>query len=304
MTRSEIKKMLTYTEHLMNHIYWFKQDFVTNPEKEHVGMAVNYTDIKERKADFIRQLINTITNWVYSKQKVQELLTRELEISGNDYGYSMSQITTSAFNKFRPGNPQGQFGELLLFNFIQYFFEAAPVLRKMKITTSTGHERFGADAIHYTLDDSGRHIFILGESKCYESTYQFNSAFKASVESICSTFDNIDSELNLYIYDDFIESELQSVAEEYKRGTLTNVRFELVCLIVYNENKEITGSSEDEIKESIQAIIEKRLNSTKAFACFSNKPQVLLDRINYIIFPIWGLDKLLDNFSLNTGISK
>lgn len=304
MTKDEIKKLLTYTDHLMNHIHWFRQDFVTNPEKEHVGVAVNYTDIKERKADFMKQLVNSILNWVYSKQKVQELLAKELEVSGNDLGYSMSQVTTSAFNKFRPGNPQGQFGELLLFNFIQYFFKAVPVLRKMRITTSTGHERFGADAIHYTLDDEEKHMFILGESKCYERSYQFNTAFKASVDSICATFNNLDTELNLYIYDDFIESELQSIAEGYKRGALSNVRFELVCLIVYNENKAITGSSEDEIKESIQAVIEERLNSTKTLACFSNKSQALLDRINYIVFPIWGLNELLDNFSLNIGISK
>ena len=32
---------------------------------------------------------------------------------------------------------QGQFGELLLFHFIQKFMQATPLLRKMKIATSS-----------------------------------------------------------------------------------------------------------------------------------------------------------------------
>lgn len=61
--------------------------------------------------------------------------------------------------KFRKGCPQGQYGELLLFNFIQHFFKAAPLLRKMPITTNPGLERHGADAIHY-LDNGDEQIFF------------------------------------------------------------------------------------------------------------------------------------------------
>ena len=71
MTKDEIENLLTSTTMLMNHVYWYKQEFTTKPEKEHFGSAINYTDIKERKDDFIRELINTINSWVYSKSRVQ-----------------------------------------------------------------------------------------------------------------------------------------------------------------------------------------------------------------------------------------
>ena len=39
--------------------------------------------------------------------------------------------------------------------------KAVPLLRKMKITTSSQHERFGADAIHYKVEN-GKNINNFG----------------------------------------------------------------------------------------------------------------------------------------------
>ena len=54
--------------------------------------------------------------------------------------------------------------------------QATPLLRKMKIATSSEHERFGADAIHYKIQDA-KNIIILGEAKTYSSNYKFATAF-------------------------------------------------------------------------------------------------------------------------------
>lgn len=294
MTQDEINNLLTSTTLLMNHVYWYKQEFATNPSKEHIGSAINYTDIKERKDDFIRELINTINSWVYSKSRVRDIVEERFNITG-DQANAYSHLTNLCKTKFRKGHPQGQFGELLLFNFIQHIFKAVPLLRKMPLTTSTGHERFGADAIHYKVNGD-KNLFILGESKCYESRYKFNEAFKASVNSIYNTFENIDKELNLYVFDDFIETELQVIAKQYKENTLKNVHFELVCIIMYDETNKISGNAEDDIKKSIKSIIEDRLSTTSTLDCFQNKDQRIIDRINYIIFPFWQLNKVLDDF--------
>ncbi|ELY3536979.1 DUF1837 domain-containing protein, partial [Cronobacter sakazakii] len=77
----------------------------------------------------------------------------------------------------------------------------------------------------------------MGESKCYESKYKFNEAVASSVNSILNSIQNIENELLLYRYDDFIEPELQSIADNLLKGKLENPIFELVCLIVYEENK-------------------------------------------------------------------
>ena len=53
----------------------------------------------------------------------------------------------------------------------------------MRITTSKSHERFGADAIHYKIEN-GKNIIVLGEAKTYTSEYKFNEAFEDALNSI------------------------------------------------------------------------------------------------------------------------
>lgn len=290
--------LLSHTESLFNHIYWFKQDFGIKPKKEHYGSAINWTDISERKDEFVSELMNTITSWVYNKADVKKIVDDRFAQTG-DLGNATNHLTNLAYSKFRKQRPQGQLGELLLFNFMQFFFEAVPLLRKQSITTTTGMERFGADAIHYK-PENGENILYLGESKCYESKYQFKSAFKSAVGSISTTFASLSKELNLYVHDGFIEPRLEDVAKKYKAGTLDNVRFELVCLIAYNENKALTMSNEAEIKKSIQSVIAERCKSLEDKDYGSCEAHVL-DRVNFIVFPIWELDALLNTFQNSIG---
>ena len=299
ITEEMINELITHTQSLINHIYWFKQDFNILPTKEHIGTAITYTDILERNDDFLNELVNTVAAWVYSKSKSKKIIDERMAVVNGDVANASSFLTTQAFSKFRPGHPQGQFGELLLFNFIQYFFKAVPLLRKQRITTSVGHERFGADAIHYKKD-CNRNIFILGESKCYESKYKFKDAFEKSLVSIETTSRNLNKELQLYTYDDFIEGELEIIAKKYKMNTLSNVNFELVCLIAYNENKKLKGNNEKEIKESIESIIKERCCDLN-FNCFDKIDDKIIAKINYVIFPIWKLDELLMDFQRVVG---
>lgn len=291
---------LSHTESLINHVFWFKQEFEVKPEKEHIGSSIQWTDITDRKHDFLKELVNTVVSWVYNREKCKEIVEQRLKTSGVDTGNAYSFLTTQAFSKFRPGHPQGQFGELLLFNFIQFFFAAAPLLRKQRITTSVGHERFGADAVHYKREEH-RNLIYLGESKCYKSDYSFKKAFESSLNSLEETVKKFNSELDLYICDDFIELELEQVALAYKANSLDNVNFEMVCLVAYNENRKITGSTEAEIKESIKNIIQDRCTTIEADTFNKIHPRIL-SRINYIIFPIWKLDELLDDFEKRVGI--
>lgn len=293
ITQDNIKQALSSTKGLFNHIFWFKQDFGLLPKKEHIGSAINYNDIKERRDDFLQELTYTITSWVYNNQKQSKIFQERLDET--DLANATAFLTDLARSKFRADRPQGQFGELLLFNFIQFFFDAAPLLRKQPITTSARLERFGADAIHFKKEDSNN-VFVLGEAKCYKSKYKFNSALEDALQSITNTYANFEKELNLYVYDDFIDPLLQDIAKRYKEGTLPNVRFELVCIVVYNETKTITKDNEDEIKEEIKQIICEKCQSFDQ-SLFANIDSKVLKRINYIVFPIWDLDKMLDDFT-------
>lgn len=207
-------------------------------------------------------------------------------------------MVRKAKEKFRRGDDklliQGQLGELLLFHFIQRFKGAVPLLRKMSITTSAEHERYGADAIHYKIEN-GKNVIVLGEAKAYTSDYQFSSAFKKAIDSILDTYKKFRSELGLYLHEDFLDKDMDIIAEGILENTLPNVEVELVSLILYSETETVSGTNEGEIKEQIKNIIESRYKD------FDNekipiKDNPILHRITYIVFPIWKFEELATEF--------
>ena len=185
-------------------------------------------------------------------------------------------------------------GELLLFHFIQKCQQAVTILRKNNITTSPNHERFGADAIHYKIEN-GKNIIILGEAKTYTSKYKFNEAFEDALESILSTWDNHRKELNLYVHEDFLDSEMNQIAEEYLNNTLKPVEVQLVSIITYNEVHKLEKDNEENIKRQIEKLIESKYKNFDKDKINLNKNPIL-KRITYIVFPIWNLRELAVRF--------
>ncbi|WP_312701888.1 DUF1837 domain-containing protein [Sedimentibacter sp.] len=295
MLKEEIVKRLANNDALFNKLHVIKQKFDIIPEhNDHIGTCIKYLDISEMRNEFINDLVDTIVDWVYSSEKYEELV-KVFVAKGKSTASANSEVLRKAHQKFRKGSAeelliQGQFGELLLFNFIQKHFGAVPLLRKMKITTSSKHERFGADAIHYKIEE-GKNIVILGEAKTYTSNYKFNEAFQAALDSILDTYQKHREELNLYIHEDFLDSEMNEIAESYLEGTLENAEIHLVSIITYNETKKINTNSQDKIHEQIETIIKERFkNFDKTKIDIELNP--ILGRITYIIFPVWELEQL------------
>lgn len=298
MTKEDIKTRLINNDALFKNIYVVEQQFDIVPEdRKHYGAAVSYQDMMELRSDFLEQLIDTVVDWVYSSEKYADLKAKFIE-SGKSEGAAASQVVRKAKEKFRRGDDklliQGQLGELLLFHFIQRFKGAVPLLRKMSITTSAEHERYGADAIHYKIEN-GKNVIVLGEAKAYTSDYQFSSAFKKAIDSILDTYKKFRSELGLYLHEDFLDKDMDIIAEGILENTLPNVEVELVSLILYSETKTISGTNEGEIKEQIKNIIQNR------YKAFDNekipiKDNPILRRITYIVFPIWKFEELATEF--------
>ncbi len=172
--------------------------------------------------------------------------------------------------------------------------QAIPLLRKMSITTSSSHERYGADAIHYKIDGN-KNIIVLGEAKAYTSKYKFAEAFNDSIDSILHTYENIRLELNLYLHEDFLDKEMNEIANSFLSNTLSNVEIQLVCLVLFHENEKIEITNEEDIRQQILCIIKERYSSI-------NKNMInveiypILRRITYIAFPIWKFDELAKEF--------
>lgn len=298
MTSEDIKKRLINNDALFNNIYVIEQTFDIFPnDHPHFGAAISYQDISELRNDFLNHLVDTVVDWVYSSEKYNDL-KRQFIATGKSEAAAVSQIIRKAAQKFRRGEDtlliQGQLGELLLFHFIQRIKQAIPLLRKMPITTSPAHERYGSDAIHYKVEND-KSIVILGEAKAYTSKYKFDAAFDDAVKSILNSYANLRNELNLYLHEDFLDKELDLIAESLLNNTLPNVKYELVSLVLYNENQKIAVTNEADIKEQIEKIIQERYRSFDNSKIDINGNPIL-KRITYIVFPVWNFDKLAKEF--------
>lgn len=293
MKEKDILKRLVKNDALFRNIHVITQNYDIIPkDKNHMGAYIEFQDLNELREDFLEELIDSIVDWIYSSDKFAELKQKAMD-KGKSDAAATQEVGRKARQKFRADHNtdelliQGQFGELLLFHFIQRFMQATPLLRKMKIATSSEHERFGADAIHYKIQDA-KNIIILGEAKTYSSNYKFATAFSDALNSIINTYKEHRRELNLYVHEDFLDNEMNQVAEDYLNNTLENVEVHLVSIITYNENKKLEFDTETGIKNQIETIIAERyhlFDNNKID--IENNP--ILRRITYIVFPVWDL---------------
>lgn len=300
MEEKDILKRLIKNDSLFNMIgVVIKQYDILPDNKEHIGAYIEYQDIQELRDGFVEELSDTIVDWIYSSEKYEEF-KRKLVDSGKSEATASQYIGRKAKNKFRANKNsenvliQGQMGELLLYHFIQKCMKAVPLLRKMNIATSSDHERFGADAIHYKIENE-KNIIILGEAKTYTSKYKFNAAFSDALNSILETYNKHREELGLYVHEDFLDDEMNLVAEKYLNNTLKSVEIHLVSIVTYNELSKIDKTDEATIRNEIERIIEDRYrNYDNNKIDMKNNP--ILSRITYIVFPVWDLKELAEKF--------
>ena len=300
MEEKDILKRLIKNKALFKNIHVITQRYDILPNnKDHIGAFIEYQDIDELRDDFLEELVDSIVDWIYSAPKFAQLKGKVIE-KGKSEAAASQEIGRKARNKFRANHNsdklliQGQLGELLLFHFIQHCMHAIPLLRKMSITTSANHERFGADAIHYKIEN-GKHIMIFGEAKTYTSSYKFNEAFEDALDSIINTYNQRRKELKSYIHEDFLDDELNKVAEDYLNNELNPVEVHLVSIVTYNETSNINITNQIDIQAQIKKVIEEKYkNFDKSKIDIVKNP--ILRRITYIVFPVWDLKDLAERF--------
>jgi hypothetical protein len=168
----------------------------------------------------------------------------------------------------------------------------------MVITTNPQLERNGADAIHIARKDD-KYILYLGEAKAYESG--FKPAFKKAMKSILKTYDEHRSELNLYQYNQFISPELESLANRYLSGAGGEFEIHLVSVIAYEADSRPIGNDYESIIASIREGVEQECVRL-VDADYADFKELLLTRMNHIVFPIHGLAQLLDVFKRKLGV--
>ncbi|MCL2050750.1 MAG: DUF1837 domain-containing protein [Lachnospiraceae bacterium] len=295
---NNLKCSLITNQALFNHVHIISQKFDILPDTPHYGIAIDYVDLQESREQFVRELINTVVDWVYSIARQESILSR-LKKDGRSNANATTELIQKAFEKFRPSTDgkllNGQFGELLLANCLQHLFEAMPILRKMPLSTSPSHERFGSDAIHYK-EINKKPVFFIGEAKSYTSNYKFNDAFESALNSILKEHKNILKEIRQYLHQDFLEPEIEHLATALVNGEIKDAEFHLVSIVAYEETNAKNGKKREEILGAIKKVVENRYRKFD-----NNKIDIstnpILNRITYIVFPVWKFEELIRDFS-------
>ena len=292
----DIDSLLPKMDAFMRTMHHVSMDLEINPKKEHIGTCINYNDLIQLKTDFVKELLASVSRFVYAQAKGKEIVTKLEADHETEDAYNL--LNQQAKDKFRPYSVQGQFSELLLFNLLQYHFKAVPLIRKMKITTNVQLERNGADAIHIARDGDKYRLY-LGEAKTYTSG--FKAGFKESLKSIVDTFSKHKSELDLYKFEDFLEPELLNIATKYINNELDNVEVHLVCIITYCVGDVALGATR---QETIDQYVSSIINEVKKIKD-TDYPEIetpILARINYIFMPVNGLEQLIGDFKKKLGV--
>jgi hypothetical protein len=300
----DVKPYLNKIDSLIASMHFVSAEVGLSPAKEHIITCLKYQGLNQMRTEFVRRLVNSIVKYVFSEAKMTEVERELIEDEGLDEGDIHAELFQQARGYFRASDVKGQFSELLLFNLLQYHFQAIPVVRKMVITTNPEVERHGADAIHLGQDDSIGNVIYLGEAKTYPSG--FKAAFENAIKSIITAYDEHRNELQLYKYEEFLEPSVRRLMKDYLNGKI-DLPVRLVVIVSYcsGETPEQT-SKEDYIKHYIEDVLQecKKIKSGHFKDTHGNPMNAgLLAELNYILFPVNELEELLEEFKTKLGLS-
>jgi hypothetical protein len=300
----DIKSLLNKIDALITTTHFVKADVSLSPKKEHIVTCLKYQGLNQMRTEFLRKLVNSIVKYVLSTSKIKDRFTELTNEEGLDEGDAHAELFQQARQYFRSSDLKGQFSELLLFNFLQYHFEAIPVVRKMIITTNPGVERHGSDAIHLGFSEEQGYTVFLGEAKTYTSG--FKAAFENAIKSIITAYQQHRSELQLYKYEEFLEPEVRNMMKDYLNVKI-DLPVKLVIIIAYCIGDAPAKESMDEyhkyyIEHVLNECVKIKDNHYKDQNGSAINPG-LLKELNYILFPVNELEKLLTDFKTQLGAS-
>ena len=88
---------------------------------------------------------------------------------------------------------------------------------------------------------------------------------------------------------------MNKIAEDFLNNKLKPIEIHLVSIIIYDETKPINKTNQDEIQEQIEMIIKDRYKNFDDSKIELDKNPIL-NRITYIVFPVWELKELAEKF--------
>lgn len=147
---------------------------VTNANIKGKFYLIKYTHDKIREEDFIKFLFNNITTYSLTKEERDRL--------GPEKSDEIIKLAQTAFSRFVKNTTTGEFGEIILFHFLELTEGAVQIVNKMPLKTAGNVHSFGADALHFSFKDNLK-VLYLGESKTGKSFSEILNKSLTSTEN-------------------------------------------------------------------------------------------------------------------------
>lgn len=174
----------------LDHFYHDIQDHVLEDTQSRLNLHIlKITNNKFDLHPLLKELSNSILTFCLSKKEYHEYLD----------DMRLGELNAAAQERFRDyQSNDGEFGELLLYCFLESHLRAPKILTKMNLKTSHNDYVKGADGVHLLKVNENNFQIIFGESKMYK-TYRGGlvKAFESIESFINHARNNIHYEIQL-----------------------------------------------------------------------------------------------------------
>jgi methionyl-tRNA synthetase len=110
-----------------------------------------------------------------------------------------------------------------------------------------------------------------------------------------TTLENFPTEIKKFAIGNFIEDDLKSTATKILKNQISNLTIHPISIIIYNETGSLKPGTAQEIKQQIRDAILHQCKKIEP-KIYASMDAVVLDRMTYIVMPVWDLNGLLEEF--------
>lgn len=246
---------------------------------------LNYTDDTYDQEEFARLLWATLPLFALSPLEYED---QQLS--------SPSEMQRTAYGRITKNDSMSDYGELLLFVLLDYFFDTPKFVTKVRARTSDSVPAFGSDCAHVSFNEQGGPVLWLGEAKFMSD---FSGALDDAFKSVSSLLRIHKLQSELRLLDPHIEAnqnfseEFLSQLKEITRGAVPIGAFDIniPILLITDSGAASTSKSLEELRSNLEKECQRR------FEIISKRdwPTVARVKFHFILFPLSNKGELVKN---------
>jgi hypothetical protein len=235
-----------------------------------------------------------IINFIITYKEIQKHYQRKDKLAAD------KDLYDKAIRKITRNTAKGKLGELLLYLFLEKFFEAPKIFSKISNLDDSHSHVKGADAVHAQYCDRNL-VLYLGESKLWK---KYDGACSDAVKSIKTTlkdyqgeFDLIETNIDFPNINEELEEEIIRILNPYNNTGKSPI-IHTPCFIGFDSSICKGIVSEEEYKKKYTAAVQQKINKFYGKAIVN----IDIDKITLILLPFLSIDDFTNQFINILGI--